>query len=162
MATSSPTKSSTGSSSSAPKSGSTTQGGESSRTTENRYQEDSLTEDFIGNPTRDTLAEGLIGLLTPSIESLDLGITGAREAQIELKEQLSQLESQLTSINQKLDKSGDLEPYVIKLLESKKKIVVINSMLQDAQNRLNRVHQNCLQETSKRRTLLEPPAANKQ
>ena len=49
------------------------QGGESSRTTENRYQEDSLTEDFIGNPTRDTLAEGLIGLLTPSIESLDQG-----------------------------------------------------------------------------------------
>ena len=164
MATSSPAKSSTDSSSeSVPKSGSTTQGGqESSRTTENRYQEDSLTEDFIGNPTRDTLAEGLIGLLTPSIESLDQGITGAREAQIELKEQLSQLESQLTSINQELDKSSDLEPYVIKLLESKKKIVVINSMLQDAQNRLNRVHQNCLQETSKRRTLLEPPAANKQ
>jgi len=47
-------------------------------------------------------------------------------------------------------------------LESKKKIVVINSMLQDAQGRLNRVHQNCLQETSKRRTLLEQPAANKQ
>ena len=90
------------------------------------------------------------------------GITGAREAQIELKEQLAVLETQLTSINQELDKSADLEPYVIKLLESKKKIVVINSMLQDAQNRLNRVHQNCLQETSKRRTLLEPPAANKQ
>ena len=79
MATSSPAKSSTDSSSeSVPKSGSTTQGGqESSRTTENRYQEeDSLTEDFIGNPTRDTLAEGLIGLLTPSIENLDQGITG--------------------------------------------------------------------------------------
>ena len=66
------------------------------------------------------------------------GITGAREAQIELKEQLAVLETQLTSINQELDKSADLEPYVIKLLESKKKIVVINSMLQDAQNRLNR------------------------
>jgi len=162
MATSSPAKSSD-TSSSAPKSGSTTQGGEeSSRTTENRYQEDSLAEDFIGNPTRDTLAEGLIGLLTPSIENLDKGITGAREAQIELKEQLSQLETQLTAINQELDKSADLEPYVIKLLESKKKIVVVNSMLQDAQNRLNRVHQNCLQETTKRRTLLESPAVNKQ
>jgi len=164
MATSSPAKSSTDSSSeSVPKSGSTTQGGqESSRTTENRYQEeDSLTEDFIGNPTRDTLAEGLIGLLTPSIENLDQGITGAREAQVELKEQLSQLETQLTTINQELDKSADLEPYVIKLLESKKKIIVINSMLQDAQDRLNRVHQNCLQETTKRRTLLEPPAVAK-
>ena len=163
MATSSPAKSSSDSSSeSVAKSGSTTQGGqESSRTTENRYQEDSLTEDFIGNPTRDTLAEGLIGLLTPSIANLDQGITGAREAQVELKEQLTQLETQLTTINQELDKSADLEPYVIKLLESKKKIIVINSMLQDAQDRLNRVHQNCLQETTKRRTLLEPPAVAK-
>ena len=90
------------------------------------------------------------------------GITGAREAQIELKEQLTQLESQLAVINQELDKSADLEPYVIKLLESKKKIIVVNSMLQDAQDRLNRVHQNCLQETSKRRTLLEPSSVNKQ
>ena len=93
---------------------------------------------------------------------LSLGITGAREAQIELKEQLTQLETQLSVINQELDKSADLEPYVIKLLESKKKIIVVNSMLQDAQDRLNRVHQNCLQETSKRRTLLEPPSVNKQ
>ena len=93
---------------------------------------------------------------------LSLGITGAREAQIELKEQLTQLESQLAVINQELDKSADLEPYVIKLLESKKKIIVVNSMLQDAQDRLNRVHQNCLQETSKRRTLLEPPSVSKQ
>ena len=90
------------------------------------------------------------------------GITGAREAQIELKEQLTQLETQLAVINQELDKSADLEPYVIKLLESKKKIIVVNSMLQDAQDRLNRVHQNCLQEPSKRRTLLEPPSVNKQ
>ena len=93
---------------------------------------------------------------------LSLGITGAREAQIELKEQLTQLESQLAVINQELDKSADLEPYVIKLLESKKKIIVVNSMLQDAQDRLNRVHQNCLQETSKRRTLLEPSSVSKQ
>ena len=55
-----------------------------------------------------------------SIYSLFSGITGAREAQIELKEQLSQLENQLTVINQELDQSADLEPYVIKLLESKK------------------------------------------
>ena len=93
---------------------------------------------------------------------LSSGITGAREAQIELKEQLTQLETQLAVINQELDKSADLEPYVIKLLESKKKIIVVNSMLQDAQDRLNRVHQNCLQETSKRRTLLEPPSVSKQ
>lgn len=151
----SPAKSTSTSSSSAQKSGSTTQGGQSSGTTENRYQ-DSSVEDLLGHPTRDTLAEGLVGLLTPSIEHLDQGIAGARDAQVELKDQLSQLESQLVAINSELDKSVDLEPYVIKLLESKKKVVVINSMLQDAQDRLNRVHQNCLKETANRRTFLEP------
>merc|ERR1712037_849370 len=77
MATSSPTKSSlSDTSSSAPKSGSTTQ---------NRYQDqDSLAEDFIGNPTRDTLAEGLIGLLTPSIENLDQGIALLEPVRIKL------------------------------------------------------------------------------
>ena len=156
MATSSPVKSTSTSSSSAQQSGSTTQGGgHSSGTTENRYQ-DSSAEDLLGHPTRDTLAEGLIGLLTPSIEHLDHGISNARDAQVDLKGQLAQLENQLQAINSELDKSVDLEPYVIKLLESKKKVVVINSMLQDAQDRLNRVHQNCLKETAKRRTLLEP------
>lgn len=161
MATSSPTaKSSASSSSSVPqKSDSTTPGGcgdQSSGTTENRYQES--TDDFLGNPTRDTLAEGLIGFLTPSIEHLDEGICQARSAQLQLKDQLGQLESQLQAINSELDKSADLEPYVIKLAESKKKIIVVNSMLQEAQDRLNRVHQNCLKETAKRRTLLEPDA----
>ncbi len=167
MATSSPSpygaKSTSSSSSSAvgEKSGSTTQGVEeekSSGTTENRYQDS--TEDFLGNPTRDTLAEGLIGLLTPTIEHLDQGISGARGAQLELKGQLGQLEAQLQLINEQLDKSVDLEPYVIKLLEAKKKVIVINSMLQEAQDRLNRVHQNCLKETAKRRTLLEQPATS--
>ena len=135
MATSSPTKSSTSSSSSVPKSGSTAQE-QSSHTTENQYQDS--TDDFLENPTRDTLAEGIIGLLTPTIQHLDQGINSARSSQIELKSQLDQLESQLKIINEELEKSADLEPYVLKLVESKKKVIVINSMLQEAQDRLNR------------------------
>ena len=153
MATSSPTKSTSSSSSSVPKSGSTAQE-QSSHTTENQYQDS--TDDFLENPTRDTLAEGIIGLLTPTIRHLDQGINNARSSQLELKSQLDQLESQLKIINEELEKSADLEPYVLKLVEAKKKVIVINSMLQDAQDRLNRVHQNCLKETSNRRTLLEP------
>ena len=154
MATSSPTRSSSSSSgSSVPKSASTAQD-QSSHTTENRYQDS--TEDFLENPTRDTLAEGIIGLLTPTIQHLDQGIDQARSSQLELKSQLDQLESQLRLIDEELEKSADLEPYVTKLVEARKKVVVVNSMLQDAQDRLNRVHQNCLKETSSRRTLLEP------
>jgi len=159
MATVSPTKTSSSSSSEAKKSDSTTQeASNSSQTTAGNPLQDS--EDCLGNPTRDTLAEGLIGLLTPSIEQLDQGISNARDAQLQLRDQLVQLETQLTDINSELEDVVVLDPYVMKLLESKKKVIVINSMLQDAQDRLNRVHQNCLQETVKRRTLLEPASAS--
>ena len=85
MATASPTKTSS--------SDSTTQeASNSSHTTGNRFQG---SEDFLDNPTRDTLAEGLIGLLTPSIEQLDQGISNARGAQLQLKDQLSQVSLQL-------------------------------------------------------------------
>ena len=158
MASNSPAKSSSSSSTSVPKSESTAQG-QSSHTTENRYQ-DSTELDYLENPTRDTLAEGIIGLLTPTIQHLDQGISQARSSQFQLKGQLDQLETQLKSIDEALDKSADLEPYVVKLVETKKKVIVINSMLQEAQDRLNRVHQNCLKETSNRRTLLEQPSTS--
>lgn len=159
MASDSPAKSSSSSSTSVPKSESTAQG-QSSHTTENRYQDSTTELDYLENPTRDTLAEGIIGLLTPTIQHLDQGISQARSSQFQLKGQLDQLETQLKSIDEALDKSADLEPYVVKLVETKKKVIVINSMLQEAQDRLNRVHQNCLKETSNRRTLLEQPSTS--
>ena len=159
MASNSPAKSSSSSSTSVPKSESTARG-QSSHTTENRYQDSTTELDYLENPTRDTLAEGIIGLLTPTIQHLDQGISQARSSQFQLKGQLDQLETQLKSIDEALDKSADLEPYVVKLVETKKKVIVINSMLQEAQDRLNRVHQNCLKETSNRRTLLEQPSTS--
>ena len=130
MATASPTKStsSTSSLSAAAKSDSTTQEQASSQTTENIAQDSS--EDLLDNPTRDTLAEGLIGLLTPSIEHLDQGIANCRSAQLELRDQLGALEAQLLAIDNELQGSVDLEPYVERLLNTKKKVIVVNSMLQ--------------------------------
>ena len=40
------------------------------------------------------------------------------------------MENQLHAINSELEDVVDLEPYVTKLLEAKKKVIVINSMLQ--------------------------------
>ena len=117
-------------------------------------------EDFLDNPTRDTLAEGLNGLLAPSIEQLDAGIANARGAQLELQEQISRLESQLATINSEQQCPVDLEAYVNKLNTAKKRVVVVNNILQGAQDRLNKIHQNCLKETAKRRTLLEPSSVD--
>ena len=143
------------------------------------------------NPTRDSLADGLVGLLRPSLEALDKGVCNTRDAQSELKERISALEQQLLAIEAEQSCPVDLETYINKLNSSKKRILVINTILQGAQvkdhfldlylkaivkhgpplqsicgisnicyfcfkDRLNKVHQSCLKETAKRRTLLEP------
>jgi len=118
---------------------------------------------FVVNPTGDTLADGLVGLLRPSLETLDSSVAKTRAAQNELKARIEALESQLITIQSCQDSQPpvvrNLESYINKLTSSKKRILVVNSILQGAQDRLNKVHQHCLRETAKRRTLLEPATA---
>lgn len=112
------------------------------------------------NPTRDNLTDGLVGLLRPSLEALDKGVCNTRDAQNELKDRINSLEQQLLAIEAEQSCPVDLESYINKLNNSKKRILIVNTILQGAQDRLNKVHQNCLKETAKRRTLLEPTPAN--
>ena len=85
------------------------------------------------NPTRDSLADGLVGLLRPSLEALDKGVCNTRDAQSELKERISALEQQLLAIEAEQSCPVDLETYINKLNSSKKRILVINTILQGAQ-----------------------------
>lgn len=39
---------------------------------------DENTENFCDNPTRDTLAEGLMGLIKPTVDQLDEGVRATR------------------------------------------------------------------------------------
>ena len=87
-------------------------------------------------PTRDTLAEGLVGLVRPSLESLDESVAATREAQAQLKDKIQSLENQLVQLQASVNRnqSGvDLEAYINKLTSSKKRILVVNSILQGAQ-----------------------------
>lgn len=45
---------------------------------------DDKTEDFCENPTRDTLAEGLMCLLKPTIDQLDERVRATRQVSISL------------------------------------------------------------------------------
>ena len=87
-------------------------------------------------PTRDALAEGLVGLVRPSLESLDESVAATREAQAQLKDRIQSLETQLLQLQGSVTRSQagvDLEAYIIKLTSSKKRILVVNSILQGAQ-----------------------------
>lgn len=85
------------------------------------------------NPTRDNLTDGLVGLLRPSLEALDNGVCNTRDAQNELKERITALEQQLLAIEAEQSCPLDLETYINKLQASKKRILVVNTILQGAQ-----------------------------
>ena len=93
----------------------------------------SATEETGFNPTRDNLTDGLVGLLRPSLEALDKGVSNTREAQNELKERINSLEQQLLAIEREQNCPVQLESYINKLESSKKRILVVNTILQGAQ-----------------------------
>ena len=111
------------------------------------------------NPTRDTLAEGLLSLIRPTIDSLERQVSSTLGAQAELKDQICSLQVGLRSLQQQQQCPVELESYVNKLTTTKKRVSLVANILTAAQERLQRVHASCLRETARRRALLEPSPA---
>ena len=111
------------------------------------------------NPTRDTLAEGLLSLIRPTIDSLERQVSSTLGAQAELKDQICSLQVGLRSLQQQQQCPVELESYVNKLTSTKKRVSLVANILTAAQERLQRVHASCLRETARRRALLEPSPA---
>jgi len=120
---------------------------------------DDKTEDFGGNPTRDALAEGLMCMIKPTVDTLDTSVANTLQAQQQLKEQITLLQADLRHLSANQQCPLTLDSYINKLASSKKRVTVVANILSSAQDRLNRVHQACLRETAKRRALLEPSPA---
>ncbi|XP_065333191.1 SNAPIN protein homolog [Cloeon dipterum] len=114
------------------------------------------TEDFCDNPTRDALTEGLMCLLKPTIDQLDERVRATRISQIELKQQIDGLAEEIKRISDEQQCPLDLENYVKKLLNAKRRITVVSNILQVAQERLNKVHQLIERESARRKALTEP------
>ena len=111
------------------------------------------------NPTRDTLAEGLLSLIRPTIDSLEGQVSSTLGAQAELKDQICSLQKSLRSLQQQQQCPMELDSYINKLNNTRKRVSLVATILTSAQERLNRVHTSCLRETARRRALLEPSPA---
>ncbi|CAK1550724.1 unnamed protein product [Leptosia nina] len=100
---------------------------------------DENTGNLCDNPTRDTLAEGLLGLLKPTVDQLDDRVRATRIAQLELKQQIDSLNEELQRVKEALNNHPDLDPYVKKLIACKHKVTVVLNVLQASQDRLNEI-----------------------
>lgn len=120
---------------------------------------DDKTEDFGDNPTRDTLADGLLGLLRPTIEQLDERVKATRISQGELKQHLDSLSDELKQLSEHQTCPLDLEKYVRKLNDAKAKITVVSNILQSSQDRLTKLNQQIHKEQNRRKALIEPSSS---
>lgn len=78
-----------------------------------------------------------------------------RISQLELKQCIESLSEELKKISESQQSSVDLDLYVKKLLNSKHRVTKLTNILQNAQDRLNRVQQLIEKEALKRKALLE-------
>ncbi|KAH0813586.1 hypothetical protein GEV33_009205 [Tenebrio molitor] len=115
---------------------------------------DENTENFCDNPTRDTLAEGLMGLIKPTVDQLDERVRATRISQLELKQCIETLCEELKKISDSQQSTVDLDNYVKKLINAKQRVTVLSNILQNVQDRLNRVHASIEKETVKRKIIL--------
>ncbi|XP_035649053.1 SNARE-associated protein Snapin-like [Oncorhynchus keta] len=108
---------------------------------------------------KDAIAEGLLDLLKPAVQQLDLHVHSVRESQVELREHIDNLATELCRINEHQKVVLDLDPYVKKLLNVRRRVVLVNNILQNAQERLRRLNHNVAKETARRKTMLETSGA---
>ncbi|NXX15348.1 SNAPN protein, partial [Podargus strigoides] len=136
-----------------------------------------------GPAARELFAEGLLQFLRPAVRQLDGHVHAVRESQVELREHIDSLATgetlrgvtshhwgvrgtlgplppcvpspELCRINEDQKVALDLDPYVKKLLNARRRVVLVNNILQNAQERLRRLNHSVAKETVRRRAMLE-------
>uniref|UniRef100_A0A0B8RTM1 SNARE-associated protein Snapin n=1 Tax=Philothamnus irregularis TaxID=1899461 RepID=A0A0B8RTM1_9SAUR len=108
-----------------------------------------------GPAARDVFAEGLLEFLRPAVGQLDNHVHAVRESQVELREHIDSLAAELCRINEDQKVALDLDPYVKKLLNARRRVVLVNNILQNAQERLRRLNHSVGKETARRKAFLD-------
>lgn len=99
-------------------------------------------------------ADGLFNLLKPAIEELDASVLAVRHSQLELRQQIDSLTEDLKKINEQLQTKFDLEPYLKKLNNARRRIMLVNNIMQNVQERVNRLHSSVLKDVGRKNDLL--------
>ncbi|XP_078288050.1 SNARE-associated protein Snapin [Rhinoraja longicauda] len=103
----------------------------------------------------DALSDGLLELLRPGVQEVDGQVQAVRESQVELREQIDRLAAELCRVNDEQKVSLDLDPYVKKLLNARRRVVLVSNILQNAQERLRRLNHSVAKEMTRRKAYLE-------
>ncbi|XP_054919718.1 SNARE-associated protein Snapin isoform X2 [Dermacentor andersoni] len=100
---------------------------------ENTTSIDDRSEAYSEASARDCLAEGIIGLLLPTVEQIDERVRSTRISQLELRQHIDALAEDLRALSENQQIPYDLDSYVKKLVNAKRRVVLVNSILQNTQ-----------------------------
>ncbi|KAK7094980.1 SNARE-associated protein Snapin-like [Littorina saxatilis] len=112
----------------------------------------------VNTKNRDAVASGVFELLKPAVDEIDDRVKTVRESQIELRQQIDSLCDDLKKIAESEAVPVELEPYVKKLNNSRRRVMLVNSILQNVQERLHKLQNNVSKESARRKTMLDPPS----
>lgn len=103
----------------------------------------------------DELSKGILGLLEPAVEEVNSRVNDVRKSQNELREQIDKLADELRQLSDQQKVPVDLEGYIQKLSNSKRRVTIVNEILHNVQDRLSRLHNNVSKETVRRKAIIE-------
>jgi len=104
---------------------------------------------------KEALAQGLFHLFKPAVDNIDTRVKAVRQSQVELRAHIDNLAEDLRRISDCRVVPIDLEPYVKKLLNTRRRIVAVASTLQTVQERVNKVNYYVNREKSKKNQMIK-------
>eukprot|EP00112_Aurelia_sp_Birch-Aquarium-sp1_P015084 Seg331.2 transcript_id=Seg331.2/GoldUCD/mRNA.D3Y31 product="SNARE-associated protein Snapin" protein_id=Seg331.2/GoldUCD/D3Y31 len=118
----------------------------------------SITSSKSGDLIENDLSNGILQILKPAVEEVDNRVLDVRKSQLDLREYIDKLTSDLQKLAELQKPPIDLDSYVKKLLNCRRRVVLVNSVLNNTHERLNKLQQNIVRETNKKRASLEAPS----
>nr|XP_002124048.1 SNARE-associated protein Snapin-like [Ciona intestinalis] len=108
-----------------------------------------------GNET----ANGICGVIKPVVQRIDNQVEAVRKSQLELRVKIEEVSSDLQRISEEQPVNVNFDPYIRRLINSKRRVTLINNIIQNVHDRLERLQRNAEQETNRVKTIVQAESA---
>jgi len=108
-----------------------------------------------GQREKEALAQGLFHLFKPAVDNIDGRVKAVRQSQVELRAHIDNLAEDLRRISDCRVVPIDLEPYVKKLLNTRRRILALANLLQTVQDRVNKVNYYVTRDKNKKNQMIK-------
>lgn len=110
------------------------------------------------SPVQD-ISDGISALLKPAVEQVDNQVHRVRESQLELRKQIEAIRSELQKISEEHHVDIELEPYIQRLITTKRKLVLVSNIVQNVEERIGKLLRDAEKEAARHKAHTETQRA---